>query len=167
MIFSGRDDRVGSVGASPAAPPGCIRQREQVQAGEELQGEHEHRREAQPRTVLPLHHGDAVDDDGYGRSGSGTAKTSANSPTQAESGLEWATGPPSRLLSHLRRPVGRFNAELLGVFGVQSLPAAELHGFRADHAADGSSAEKVIQDIETNVPTGSAHGDEAVTDVGP
>jgi hypothetical protein len=25
----------------------------------------------------------------------------------------------------------------------------------------------VIQDIETNVPTGSAHGDEAVTDVGP
>src|SRR5947207_13482348 len=34
----------------------------------------------------------------------------------------------SRLLSRLRRPVGRFNTELLGVLHVQSLPAGELHG---------------------------------------
>src|SRR6266852_9710913 len=72
----------------------------------------------------------------------------------------------SRLLSRRRRPVGRFNTELLCVLGVQPLPAAELHGLGADHAADGSSAEQVIQNIEANVPSGSAHRDEAVTDVG-
>src|SRR5258708_31011396 len=47
-----------------------------------------------------------------------------------------------RLLSRLRRPVGRFNPELLGVLRVQSLPVAELHGLGADDAADWSSAEK-------------------------
>src|SRR5580700_7921129 len=72
----------------------------------------------------------------------------------------------SRLLSRLRRPVDHFNTELLGVLRVQPLPAAELHGVGANHAAEGSSAEKVIQHIEANVPPGSAHGDEAVTDVG-
>ncbi len=72
-----------------------------------------------------------------------------------------------RLLSRPRRPVGRFNPELLGVLGVQPLPAAEFHGLGADDAADGSSAEKVIQNIETNVPSGSAHCDEAVTNIGP
>src|SRR5206468_6311438 len=60
-------------------------------------------------------------------------------------------GTSSRLLTRLRRPVGRFNTELLCVLGVQSLPAAELHGLGADDAADGSSAEQVIQNIETNV----------------
>ena len=54
-------------------------------------------------------------------------------------------------------PLGRFNAELIGVLGVQALPAAELYGVGADHAADGSSAEKMIQNVETNVPAGSAH----------
>jgi len=73
----------------------------------------------------------------------------------------------SRLLSRLRRPVGRFHTELLCILGVQSLPAAELHGLGADDASNGSSAEQVIQNIETNVPSGSAHCDEAVTDVGP
>src|SRR2546425_838796 len=73
----------------------------------------------------------------------------------------------SRLLSRLRRQVGRFNTELLGVLRVQPLPAAELHGLGADDAADGSSAEQAIQNIETNVPPGSTHCDEAVTDVGP
>src|SRR6266478_45265 len=71
-----------------------------------------------------------------------------------------------RLLSRLRRPVGRFNPELLGVLRVQSRPT-ELHRLGADDAADGSSAEKAIQNIETNVPPGSTHCDEAVTDVGP
>src|SRR5882724_169414 len=73
----------------------------------------------------------------------------------------------SRLLSRIRRPVGRFNTELLCVLGVQSLPAAELHRLGANHAADGSSAKKVIQNIETNVPPGCTHCDEAATDVGP
>src|SRR6266446_6623321 len=73
----------------------------------------------------------------------------------------------SRLLSRLRRPVGRFNTELLGVLGVQPLPAAELHCLGANHPADGRSAEKAVQDVEANVPPGSTHGDEAVTDVGP
>src|SRR5215470_2027242 len=72
-----------------------------------------------------------------------------------------------RLLGRLRRPVWRFDAELLGVLGVQSLPAAEFHGFRANHAADGSSAEKVVQNIETNVPPGSAYGDVGPANVGP
>src|SRR5580693_3872033 len=73
----------------------------------------------------------------------------------------------SRLLSRLRRPVGRFNTELLRVLRVQLLPASELYGLRADHPANGNSAQKAIQNIETNVPTGSTHGDEAMTDVGP
>src|SRR5258706_16354620 len=61
----------------------------------------------------------------------------------------------------------RFNTELLGVLRVEPLPAAELHRLGADHAADGSSAEKVIQNIETNVPSGSTHCNKTVTDVGP
>ena len=63
----------------------------------------------------------------------------------------------SRLLSSLRRPVGRFNTELLGVLRVQALLAAELHRLATNDAGDGSSAEKVIQNIETNVPPGSTH----------
>jgi hypothetical protein len=47
-------------------------------------------------------------------------------------------------LSRLRRPVGRFNTELLGVLRVQPLPA-ELHRLASNDAADGSSAEKPIQ----------------------
>src|SRR5208282_152666 len=73
----------------------------------------------------------------------------------------------SRFLICLRRPVGRLDTELLGVFGVQPLPATELHGCGANHAADRSSAEKAIQNIEANVPPGSTHGDEAASDVGP
>src|SRR4030095_8991153 len=61
----------------------------------------------------------------------------------------------SRLLSILRRSVGRFATELHGILRVQSLPAAELHCLGANDAADRSSAEKVIQNIETNVPSGS------------
>src|SRR5215475_2216122 len=57
------------------------------------------------------------------------------------------TSVDSRLLSRLRRPVGR-DPELLGVLGVQSLPATELHRLGTNDAADGSSAEKVIQHIE-------------------
>src|SRR3989442_1803320 len=84
-------------------------------------------------------------------------------------------GPPllfrnpldSRLLSRLRRPVGRFNTELVGVLRVQPLPAAELHRVATSDAADGSSAEKAIQNIETNVPARGAPRDEAAIDVVP
>ena len=69
-------------------------------------------------------------------------------------------------MRRLRRPVGRFNTELLGVLRIQPLPA-ELHGLGADDASSGSSPEMVIQNIETNVSPGSTHCDEAVTDVGP
>src|SRR5215469_12413787 len=60
----------------------------------------------------------------------------------------------SRLLSRLRRPVGRFNTELPGVLRVEPLPA-ELHRLATNDAADGSSAEQVIQHIQTQVPAGS------------
>src|ERR1700730_2292056 len=62
----------------------------------------------------------------------------------------------SRLLSRLRRPVGRFNTELLGVLRVEPRPT-ELHRLASDDAADGSSAEKATQNIETNVPPCSTH----------
>src|SRR6266850_6944718 len=65
------------------------------------------------------------------------------------------------------RPTGGLDAELLCVLGVQSLPATELHRVGTNDAADGGSAEKVIQNIEANVPPGSTHRDEAAIDVGP
>ena len=60
-------------------------------------------------------------------------------------------------VSLLRRPVRRFNTELPGVLRVQPLPAGELHRRTSNYAADGSSAQKPIQNIETNVPPGSTH----------
>ena len=66
-----------------------------------------------------------------------------------------------------RLPLGRFNAELLGVLGIQPLPTAELHRLATSDAADGTSAEQPIQDIESNVPPGSTHRDEAAIDLGP
>src|SRR5438309_576691 len=67
----------------------------------------------------------------------------------------------SRLLSRLRRPVRRLNTELFCVLGVQPLPAGELRRIAASDAANGSSAEKMIQNIERDVPASSTHGDEA------
>jgi hypothetical protein len=52
------------VGASLAAPLGGIWQHEQVQTGEQEQGQREHRQEAQPVRVLLLCNSDDVDDDG-------------------------------------------------------------------------------------------------------
>src|SRR5579862_573061 len=71
----------------------------------------------------------------------------------------------SLILWGVGQPTWDLNAELLCVFGVQSLPAAEFYCFAGNDAAHGSSAEKVIQNIQANVPTGSAHGDEAAIDV--
>src|ERR1700676_1383825 len=84
-------------------------------------------------------------------------------------GFQVTTEAPlsSRLLSRLRRPVGRFNTELLGVLCVQPLPAADLHRLTTSDAADGSSAEKAIQNIEADVPTRGAPRDEAAIDVVP
>ena len=64
-------------------------------------------------------------------------------------------------------PVRRFDTELLGVLRVQPLPTGELRGVTTSDAADGSSAEQVIQNIERNVPPGSTHRDEAAIDLGP
>src|SRR5437764_14821801 len=60
-----------------------------------------------------------------------------------------------------------FNAELLCILRAQSLPVAELHHVGTNHAAEGGSAEQVVQHIEANVPPGSTHRDVAVIDVGP
>lgn len=62
----------------------------------------------------------------------------------------------SRLLSRLRRPVGRLNAELLGVLGVQALPAAELHGLGADDASHRLTREEPLKDVEADVPARGA-----------
>src|SRR2546421_10025887 len=59
------------------------------------------------------------------------------------------------------------NAELLCVLRAQSLPVAELHRVGTNHAAEGRSAEQVIQHIEANVPPGSTHRDVAAGAVGP
>src|SRR3989441_4889663 len=66
-----------------------------------------------------------------------------------------------------RGPTGGLNAELLCVLGVQSLPAAELHGLGADDASNGLTGEKPIQHIEADVPARSAHRYESTVDVVP
>src|SRR5258708_10925618 len=101
--------------------------------------------------------------------GSGNAAPLASAtqspPPKPKPGLN---GPvSSRLLSRRRRPFGRFGAELLGVLRDQPLPAGELHRLDAVDAPDGSSAEKAIQNIESNVPASSAPRDEAAIDVVP
>src|SRR5215471_506136 len=73
----------------------------------------------------------------------------------------------SRLLRRLTLPVGIFKSELPGILRVQPLPAIELDRITASHAADRSTAEKLIQNIETNVPPGSTHRNEAAIDVVP
>jgi hypothetical protein len=54
------------------------------------------------------------------------------------------------------RPTSGLNAELFCVLRVQPLPA-ELHRLAANDTADRRSADKVIQNIQTNVPAGSTH----------
>src|SRR3954471_9928522 len=73
----------------------------------------------------------------------------------------------SRVLSRLRRPVGRLNAELSGVLGVQSLPATELHRVGADNAPNGIPGELPLEHIEADMPARSAHRDESAVDVVP
>src|SRR5262249_20363470 len=73
-----------------------------------------------------------------------------------------------RLLSRLRRPVGRFETELLGVLGVQSLPAAELHGLGADiHTLRIGIEGNVIVSSIPEVTAGSSVGDAGLADKTP
>src|SRR5215469_1375590 len=73
----------------------------------------------------------------------------------------------SLCLSRVGRPTGRLKPEQLCILGVQPLKAAELHCVTGNHAAGGSTAKMTIQNIEADVPPGSAHGDEAAVDVVP
>src|SRR5581483_4587040 len=66
-----------------------------------------------------------------------------------------------------RGPGGGFDAELLCVLGVESLPAAELQRSCADDPSDGVTGEEPLQDVEADVPAGSAHGDESTVDAVP
>src|SRR6266478_9806429 len=77
------------------------------------------------------------------------------------------TGLGSRLTFSCSYPRGVSMPELLCVLRAQPLPTTELHRFGTNDAADGGSAEEVIQNIEANVPPGSTHRDEAAIDVGP
>src|SRR2546421_4116554 len=73
----------------------------------------------------------------------------------------------SRLLSRLRRPVGRFNPELLCVLGVQPLPTVELHGLGADDASNRLTREQPLKNFEADVPARGAPRNEAAIDVVP
>src|SRR5260370_40754430 len=73
----------------------------------------------------------------------------------------------SRFLSRLRRPVGRFNTELFGVLGVQSLPAAELDGVGADHTSNRLTRAEPFKDVEADAPARGAPPGEAAIDAVP
>src|SRR5262245_34203715 len=64
-------------------------------------------------------------------------------------------------------PTGGLNAELLGVLGGQSLPAAELHRLSADEASNRLSRKEPLKDAEADVPARGAPRDEAAIDVVP
>jgi hypothetical protein len=73
----------------------------------------------------------------------------------------------SRFLSRLRRQVGQFNAELLGVLGGQSLPAAELHGIGSNDASNRIPREQPLKYVEADVPARGTPCDEAAIDLVP
>ncbi len=73
----------------------------------------------------------------------------------------------SRRLSRLGGHFGRFHAELPGVLGVQSLPAGELRPSPPAMRPIGAPAQKTVQHVEANVPSGSAHRNEAAINVVP
>src|SRR3954454_4524101 len=69
----------------------------------------------------------------------------------------WGVGRQSRI----------FNTKLSGVFRGQSLPPVKFDRLGTRDTANGSSTEKAIQNIETNVPARGAPRDEAAIDVVP
>src|SRR5262245_51072377 len=58
-------------------------------------------------------------------------------------------------------------SELLGVFGGQPLPAAELHDFGADHAAQRLACQEPVEHVEADVPARGAPRDVLAIDVVP
>src|ERR1051325_7492852 len=82
---------------------------------------------------------------------------------EISSAADWPWRAPDVFMSSSSRSL---NAELLCVLRVQSLPA-ELHRRGAHDAAEGGSAEQVIQNVEADVPPGGTHRDVAPIDVGP
>ncbi len=70
-------------------------------------------------------------------------------------------------MRRLRRSVGRFHNELLAVLGLQSLPAAELHGLGADDWSNRVAREEPLKDVEADVPARGAPRDEAAIDAVP
>ncbi len=90
----------------------------------------------------------------------GNAKDEVNrAKNQAFCALVHEIHLDSRLLSRIRRSVGRFDTELLGVLRVQSLPAAELHGLGADDASNRLTCEEPLKDVEADVPARGAPQD--------
>src|SRR3954454_3522970 len=69
----------------------------------------------------------------------------------------WGAGRQSRV----------FNTKLSSVFRVQPLPPAKLHRLGTGDTANGSSTEKAIENIETNVPARGTPRDEAAINVVP
>ncbi len=59
------------------------------------------------------------------------------------------------------------DAELLGVLGVESLPAFEFHGLGANDTSKRLAREKPIQHVQAEVPTGGAHRNVSTVDVVP
>ena len=68
-----------SLGALSATPLGGVRQHEQVQTGEKLQAERDHRQESDRGSVLLLCYRDDVEDDGC-RKGHGQPAVSLSNP---------------------------------------------------------------------------------------
>ena len=63
--------------------------------------------------------------------------------------------------------MGSSTPNCLAYSRVQSLPAAELHGVRADHASNRRTGQRPIEHVEADVPAGRAHRDESTIDVVP
>jgi hypothetical protein len=61
--------------------------------------------------------------------------------------------------------IGRLDTELLGVLGVQALPAAELDRIRADDAPERRASDEVIEHVQADVPAGGTPRDVTVIDV--
>src|SRR5262249_49439042 len=70
-------------------------------------------------------------------------------------------------LHHRTLPARCLDAELRRVFGVQTLPALELHRLHAGDASDGLAAQQAIEHVEADVPASRAHRDEPAIDLGP
>jgi hypothetical protein len=76
-------------------------------------------------------------------------------PARGLLAMKWLACP--RLAFILSSLIRHLDTKSPSVFRVQPLPAFKLHCLATSDAADGSSAEQVIQNIKRNVPSGSTH----------